>query len=211
MMHELATVAPYFVMPIGCETFVSSLDHVALVPHEAPGPVAVVTTGDEMRRVVAGERALPPADVAGARAAFERFATTWGVDLKSLDAGRALALMSSGYAPQRIGDAALDEDGDMLLLQWGVYDWGEGPSFEYGLTRQLVCQHDADDDAIWQLGLTLHDRPSPSVAAVGRGNRWCGTPLELVEFQRFALTAPATSAVVGVTPKRVALRFEISG
>lgn len=123
MMHELATVAPYFVMPIGCETFVSSLDHVA-----------------------------------GARAAFERFATTWGVDLKSLDAGRALALMSSGYAPQRIGDAALDEDGDMLLLQWGVYDWGEGPSFEYGLTRQLVCQHDADDDAIWQLGLTLHYR-----------------------------------------------------
>jgi hypothetical protein len=92
VMHELATVAPYFVMPIGCETFVSSLDHVALVPHEAPGPVVAVTTGDEMRQIVAGERALPPADAAGARAAFERLATTWGVDLESLDAGRAVAL-----------------------------------------------------------------------------------------------------------------------
>jgi hypothetical protein len=68
--------------------------------------------------------------------------------------------------------------GDMLLFQWGTYDWhdGKGPSFQFELARQFVIagfEPDRADDAIWQLRVTLHYAPSDATAAVGDGNRWC--------------------------------------
>ena len=44
------------------------------------------------------------------------------------------------------------EDTDMLLFQYGTYDWGSGENFEFNITRQFIF---ADADEPFQLSLTL--------------------------------------------------------
>ena len=56
----------------------------------------------------------------------------------------------------------------MLLHQWGTYDWGEGPSFQFDITRQLISVAGADDD-MWQLSVTLHFRAERRSASRRRG------------------------------------------
>ncbi|MCL1971600.1 MAG: hypothetical protein FWG57_01250 [Endomicrobia bacterium] len=43
-------------------------------------------------------------------------------------------------------------DTDMLLFQYGTYDWGSGENFEFNITRQFIF---ADADEPFQLSLTL--------------------------------------------------------
>jgi hypothetical protein len=63
----------------------------------------------------------------------------------------------------------LEEDGDMMLYEWGIFDSGMGPSFQFGLTRQFIRSGDSSDDAITQLRLVIHfdttDEARPSVEA----------------------------------------------
>jgi hypothetical protein len=42
-----------------------------------------------------------------------------------------------------------------------VRDWGDGPSFEYDVTRQFIINRDVDhdDDAVWQLSADAHRCP----------------------------------------------------
>ena len=44
--------------------------------------------------------------------------------IERLAAAEALELMAAFYRDVRAEDCDLDADGDMLLFQWGVYDWG---------------------------------------------------------------------------------------
>ncbi|MDR1047352.1 MAG: hypothetical protein LBL64_06215 [Treponema sp.] len=50
------------------------------------------------------------------------------------------------------GIAADDKDGDMLLFQYGSYDWGKGRFFEFNITRQFIKQN---EDEPYQLLMTL--------------------------------------------------------
>jgi hypothetical protein len=45
-----------------------------------------------------------------------------------------------------------DEDGDMLLFQYGTYDWGNGKFFEFNITRQFIK---VNEDEPYQLSMTL--------------------------------------------------------
>jgi hypothetical protein len=105
-----------------------------------------------------------------------------------------LESMLEFYANVRAVDVDLDADGDMLLFQWGTYDWGNGPMFELDLTRQLI-RHGAEDDDIWQLHMTYRFAPSEESRSLGKGDRWCSRPNELADFQRFIENHPATAAV----------------
>jgi hypothetical protein len=49
-----------------------------------------------------------------------------------------------------------DEDGDMLLFQYGSYNWGKGRSFEFNVTRQFIKQN---EDEPYQLSMTLFFEP----------------------------------------------------
>jgi hypothetical protein len=63
----------------------------------------------------------------------------------------------SQYEQSRI-EATAETDGDMLLFQWGTYDWGMGKSFEIDLTRQTIDDLDdvdAQTDSMRQLHITL--------------------------------------------------------
>ena len=48
------------------------------------------------------------------------------------------------------------KDSDMLLFQYGTYDWGKGDFFEFNITRQFM---EADEDEPYQLSMTLYFDP----------------------------------------------------
>jgi len=99
-----------------------------------------------------------------------------------------------------------EADGDMLLFQWGTYDWGSGAQFELNITRQFIEQELQDDDAISQLSLTFRFAPTPERKILGEGNRWCGGPTELQEFRAFTFSSPAFTTVA----EQQAVAVEIS-
>jgi hypothetical protein len=100
----------------------------------------------------------------------------------------------------------------MILFQWGTFDWGSGPAFEYDIIRQLCIEIDydalinSDDDeedddeddlgeGIWQLHLTVYFRPDEENARLGSGERWLERPDGIGEFARWiaGLRPPPTA------------------
>lgn len=97
------------------------------------------------------------------------------------------------YRRERIDRAAMDEDGDMLLFQWGVVDWGDGRRFEIDLSRQAIVPEDDDeeeDPEVRQLRCTFRYAPEPFEELLA-GNRWCQTPEDLDAFRAFVLGSEA--------------------
>ena len=93
------------------------------------------------------------------------------------------------YEGVRIDGTALEEDGDMLLFQWGSYDWGQGRHFDLDLTRQAIPSGQ-EDPPILQLHCTYRYDPG-QFADIVAGNRWCSTPGGADEFRQFVLNSGA--------------------
>jgi hypothetical protein len=76
--------------------------------------------------------------------------------------------------------APLHVENDMCLVQWGVYDWGEGRHFECDFTRQFVLHDgDGDYDHMEQLSLTLlFNAEDLDLVALGSGELWSGDDLD---------------------------------
>lgn len=104
-----------------------------------------------------------------------------------------LEQMLNFYRDIRARDVSVEESGDMLLFQWGTYDWGSRPHFEVDLTRQLIPEGGDDDDML-QLHITYRLTPSTTLRALGEGNQWCRSPAELPAFVRFVIDHPALKA-----------------
>jgi hypothetical protein len=65
----------------------------------------------------------------------------------------SLILFKEIKVKEIVGD---DENGDMLLFQYGSYDWGKGEFFEFNITRQFIKQN---EDEPYQLSMTLFFEP----------------------------------------------------
>lgn len=106
---------------------------------------------------------------------------------------------------QTVPASGLDDEpgADMLLYQWGTYDWGEGPFFELDLTRQFVEAGAQGDDAMSQLSCAALFAPTPALEALGDGNRWCAGRGELPAFVTFIESGAAWAAVRDRVPTRV--------
>ena len=118
--------------------------------------------------------------------------------------------MCSYYRDLRSDDVDLEHQGDMLLFQWGTYDWGRGKHFKVDITRQLI-RGGGDDENIWQLHLTYYFLPSDALSALGSGNRWCKTPSELPAFEVFLAGHPAMEALGSREDGQVNLGYECAG
>lgn len=129
--------------------------------------------------------------------------------LEELAAPEVVRVMTEWYAEQRADGVELDEDGDMLLFQWGTWSW-HGGLFGYGLTRQFIAAG-AEDDDIWQLSVTLLFPSSSDTAACGSGDRWCDRPSDLEEFTRFVESLPATEVVSRLQPTRIEVGLQQAG
>jgi hypothetical protein len=160
------------------------------------------------------------------------FARANGVDLESCGPRAAIAQMLEFYREVSV-EGCIDEDGDMLLFEWGTYDWGQGAGFELGITRQFIdlhpdygtaddydeddedFEHDVDlddeDEAgqVSQLRLTLHFAAAPELAALGEGNRWCEAHDALDDFAAFIHESPALRALGARPAQRVEVEHDL--
>jgi hypothetical protein len=144
---------------------------------------------------------------------FVKFMLQCGLDRASLNVERGVQAMLVFYRDQRVDGCRLESDADMLLYQWGVYDWGrgQGESFELDITRQLCLNGSSDDEDIWQLSLTFKFSPTDPLRGLRKGDRWCSSPSELAEFERFIRATEAFQALATATPAMVDLRYECAG
>ncbi len=127
-----------------------------------------------------------------------------GVPLDSLAVRQGIEAMLAFYADQRADGVHMDEDGDMLLFQWGVYSFSGPPTFQLNLTRQFILP---DEDEPYQLSLTFHHAPSDQMKALEAGNRWCHSTDDLPEFRTFIDRSAAVAAAMGSQPLKVDLTF----
>jgi|tagenome__1003787_1003787.scaffolds.fasta_scaffold19409635_2 hypothetical protein len=114
-------------------------------------------------------------------------------------------IMCDFYANERADGAKLDEDGDMLLYQWGVYNFSTPETFRLGLTRQFMAH---GEDKPSQLHLTFHYNPSDELRNVGSSNLWCRSPGDLPKFQQYIDSSPAFQAVADTKADRVELVYK---
>ncbi|MGZ3237972.1 MAG: hypothetical protein ACXWIN_04080 [Burkholderiaceae bacterium] len=104
---------------------------------------------------------------------------------KRSEGAKLLELVVQLYKKYRIENTRTEEDGDMLLFQWGTYDWGQGNFFEIDLTRQITLAFDDPDeatDSMRQLRVTLKYEPNSDTKKIGEGNQWCHSPDSMENF-----------------------------
>ncbi|MCP9621938.1 hypothetical protein FOH10_31285 [Nocardia otitidiscaviarum] len=140
---------------------------------------------------------------------FRRYLDSHGRALDDLDATTAIDAMTMFYAHHRVADADLDNDGDMLLFQWGIYDDNQ-QEFVYDITRQVITDHGGDDN-IRQLSLTLHYPMTPTSPSIGNGSQWCSHPEQAEHFLSLVTHHPATSHVLTTHPHRTEVTFDHAG
>ena len=107
-----------------------------------------------------------------------------------------IACMLDFYRDERASDCQLEDDGDMLLYQWGTYDWGEGRWFDLNITRQFIPEDD-EDEGMFQLSVTAKYSPTPELEALGSGSRWCGSRDGLSEFTDYVKGSEAFKSLSG--------------
>lgn len=151
-------------------------------------------------------------------AAFEQRLSPGGRSASALTAAEGVEAMLAFYASERCDGCVLEEDGDMLLFQWGTYNWGDSTHFELNITRQLMPggedgdgggEEDEDgDEGILQLSLTFRFPPAAELQALGSGNEWCDTPSGLPAFRAHIDACPAFERVGSLVPSEVALHLD---
>ena len=136
---------------------------------------------------------------------FKKFAESSGKRISEVSASDAVELMLEFYRKIRATNCPIDDNGDMLLYQWGVYDWGKGETFNIDITRQFIIKGSSGDEGMSQLSFTLHFTPSEKLHKIRDGNRWCESLSELEDFREFILNSEAYQAIRDLRPARVEL------
>jgi hypothetical protein len=125
---------------------------------------------------------------------------------KSPDAASMFGMILRLYEENRIVNTSVESDGDMLLFQWGTYDWGSGRYFNVDLTRQVMDDlEDPDEqaDSMQQLSVALKFIPNAETEILKSGDRWCHSPDELAEFKKFVENSEAFAWAQGKIPDLV--------
>ena len=113
------------------------------------------------------------------------------------------------YRDVRAEGCDVSEQGDMLLFQWGTYDF-DGKIFTCDLTRQFILsglENEDDDASMSQLSFTFGFTPSPEFDSFGDGNRWCRSAKELGRFQNFLELNAAFQAIKATQPLKVTMDY----
>lgn len=134
---------------------------------------------------------------------LEKLIAESGIALAALTAVDATRLMLEFYRNIRAADCPAD-GGDMLLFQWGAYDFGEGETFQYDITRQFTLSGSQSDEGMSQLSLTVHFAAIEPLRAL-KGDRWCSSSGQATEFEQFIRSHEVTRAVAMLKPLKVTL------
>jgi len=138
--------------------------------------------------------------------AFVEFLEAHGLALKALLLSEGILSMLSFYKSVSIEQLSDDRDADMLLFQWGTYDWGNGLHFEVDITRQIMLAN-SDDPEPWQLSLTFLFSPSEASKRLPHGNKWCHSQQELSQFRTFIHESSVYNEFANVNSNEVSLDY----
>jgi hypothetical protein len=146
---------------------------------------------------------MTPADSAKV---FTEFAELRGTTLKGATPAQGIEAMICFFKDVRPQSPVVEDSGDMLLYQWGLYDWGQGPSFQLNITRQFI-EVIEEEEVMSQLGLTFHFAPSDEIKAFGNKNQWCETKSALNEFATFIQQSAPYVALKDSAAKRIEVKW----
>lgn len=127
------------------------------------------------------------------------------------DLHRLFEYCLSLYEQHRIDACELQSDGDMLLFQFGTYDWGDGEFFEIDLTRQITPTHnniEASIEAMMQLSVTAQFLPNDENHGFGEQNYRCNHTDNLSTFTDLIFSSEAMSRTVNKKPVRIEVELE---
>ena len=151
-------------------------------------------------------------DPRNARQEFERFLGARGLHERDLNLADGCEAFFDFYRDRRPQGHVFEmEDADMLLFQWGTYDWGSGEHFSFNLTRQLIVSEDAEDEDIWQLGFTFEFEPDNALMALGRGDRWCHSLSQLLEFREYVYRSAAFTTCTEHQIRQIVIDYGVAG
>ncbi len=143
-----------------------------------------------------------------AKAKLEERVKQSGTPTSDLTLAQGIRLMLDFYQDIRAQGCDLDDDGDMLLFQWGTYDWdGTGPTFQSDITRQFIKAGSEGDDGMTQLSFTFHFPPTAELERIHSGNKWCSVPKKLPKFEKFITDSEAFKAVADTLPSKVEIHY----
>lgn len=139
---------------------------------------------------------------------LEKYIIQSGKTTASLTPAEAVRVMLDFFRQVHIDDVALEDGGaDMLLYQWGTYDWGQGRFFQCDLTRQFIVAGSDGDEGFRQLALTCSYQPTLALDALKSGNRWCRSADDLVGFEAFISESGAYQAVGTLKPHKITIEY----
>lgn len=145
-----------------------------------------------------------------AREAFQIFLNRKNLRPKSMTPRQGVEAMLDFFKTER-AEGCEAAHHDMLLYQWGTYDWGKGRHFELDIIRQFIIGEDAEDEDIWQLNFTFYFVPTKELNDLGNGNRWCESIGEVVSFQEFINSSVPLQAVGDRRDGEIVIDFESAG
>ncbi len=156
---------------------------------------------------------MPMFNALKAQQEFEKLLSARSLKVPTLGLLDGAEAMFDFYGNMRPSGRVFEQhdDADMLLFQWGTYDWGEGEHFELDLTRQLIFSDQVEDEDIWQLHLTFWFEPGDELRALSRGDKWCETLSALPRFREYVLRSVAVRTCIQHPIKRVVLDYECAG
>jgi hypothetical protein len=111
------------------------------------------------------------------RGEFVAFLQKYGKVLEGLCLEEGLAFMILFYTTVRATDSqSLDDDGDMLIAQWGTSSGPDGVSvLQFDITRQFGVEH-GDHTDYFQLTLRFEAPTPPQQVFASGDSDWVSTP-----------------------------------
>jgi hypothetical protein len=120
---------------------------------------------------------------------------------KKLQVEEAASLMQSFYEDTRVRGCDVEEEQDMLLVEWGT----EKTDFYVAFTRQLMPPtKPGKDEEIWQLRIALFYPMTEALRNVMEGNRWFESLKKTDAFARLVYTSKPFT-LLGEKPARKTL------
>jgi hypothetical protein len=139
--------------------------------------------------------------------AFRRFLASRSIDVGSASSRQLIEAALDFYVQIPAQELAAIAERDMLLFQFGTYNWGNGEHFEIDVTRQFIIADAEDDDAISQLNCTLQYKPTDALRSVGNGNRWCKSREGVANFRAFILASDAYLTTAALSSVKRTIRW----
>ena len=141
---------------------------------------------------------------------FEKYLKENARTLNKLTVISGVDSMSSFYADKRVENSSLENDGDMLLYESGVFDWGEGPNLEKNISRQIIEENSGDGD-IWQLTLIFKFSPESENSDLDDFNEWCKLPEKVNDFLKLLNSRKEIELYGDKHPGSIELQFRNAG